>query len=137
MNERSLAYSISFSGLGLYTGQSVEMRARPTPAGTRIIFRRVDLDNFENVTFTAMNPQEDSTLTEIVTPGDAATLTSNRYEPASSYNTAPYRNQRVRRIGRQLDFLKNRLQLVQGSDEGDFDFRPSVTVRQLESRNIP
>ena len=47
MNERTLADSISFSGVGLHTGESVEMRVRPAPAGTGIIFRRVDLDNFE------------------------------------------------------------------------------------------
>ena len=47
MNERTLADSISFSGVGLHTGESVSMMVVPAPAGTGIIFRRVDLDNFE------------------------------------------------------------------------------------------
>jgi UDP-3-O-[3-hydroxymyristoyl] N-acetylglucosamine deacetylase len=47
MNERTLAGPISFSGVGLHTGESVEMTVLPAPAGTGIIFRRVDLDDFE------------------------------------------------------------------------------------------
>lgn len=47
MYERTLADSIRFAGVGLHTGQTVSMEVRPAPAGTGIVFRRVDLDDFE------------------------------------------------------------------------------------------
>ncbi len=47
MYERTLADSIEFSGVGLHTGAPVSICALPAPAGTGIVFRRVDLDNFE------------------------------------------------------------------------------------------
>jgi UDP-3-O-[3-hydroxymyristoyl] N-acetylglucosamine deacetylase len=46
MFERTLADSISFSGVGLHTGEPVSMSLVPAPPGTGIVFRRVDLDNF-------------------------------------------------------------------------------------------
>jgi UDP-3-O-[3-hydroxymyristoyl] N-acetylglucosamine deacetylase len=33
--------------VGLHSGAPVRLRVRPAPAGTGIVFRRVDLDNFE------------------------------------------------------------------------------------------
>jgi len=47
MYERTLADVISFSGVGLHTGEPVFMRIVPAPEGKGIVFRRVDLDNFE------------------------------------------------------------------------------------------
>jgi UDP-3-O-[3-hydroxymyristoyl] N-acetylglucosamine deacetylase len=47
MREQTLAAPIEFSGVGLHTGQPVTMRLLPAPAGKGIVFRRVDLDNFE------------------------------------------------------------------------------------------
>ena len=47
MYERTLRDSISFSGVGLHTGEPVSMRVVPAPAGTGIVFRRVDLEDFE------------------------------------------------------------------------------------------
>jgi UDP-3-O-[3-hydroxymyristoyl] N-acetylglucosamine deacetylase len=47
MYQRTLAGSIEFSGIGLHTGQPVSMKVGPAPAGTGIVFRRVDLDDFE------------------------------------------------------------------------------------------
>jgi len=47
MREQTLAAPIEFSGVGLHTGQPVAMRLLPAPAGKGIVFRRVDLDNFE------------------------------------------------------------------------------------------
>jgi UDP-3-O-[3-hydroxymyristoyl] N-acetylglucosamine deacetylase len=47
MYERTLAGSISFSGVGLHTGQPVSLEVGPAPEGTGIVFRRVDLDHFE------------------------------------------------------------------------------------------
>ncbi len=45
--ERTLQSDISFSGVGLHSGATVHMRLVPAPAGSGIVFRRTDLDNFE------------------------------------------------------------------------------------------
>lgn len=42
-NQNTLKESISFSGLGIHTGQEVKMKFCPAPMGTGIVFRRVDL----------------------------------------------------------------------------------------------
>ena len=47
MYERTLADAISFSGVGLHTGQPVSLKVGPAPEGRGIVFRRVDLDYFE------------------------------------------------------------------------------------------
>jgi UDP-3-O-[3-hydroxymyristoyl] N-acetylglucosamine deacetylase len=45
--EQTIAGSIAFSGIGLHSGAPVQMRLLPAQAGTGIVFRRTDLDNFE------------------------------------------------------------------------------------------
>jgi UDP-3-O-[3-hydroxymyristoyl] N-acetylglucosamine deacetylase len=45
--EQTIAGSIIFSGIGLHSGAPVQMRLLPAQAGTGIVFRRTDLDNFE------------------------------------------------------------------------------------------
>lgn len=45
--ERTIRSEIEFSGVGLHSGASVSMRLVPAPAGSGIVFRRIDLDNFE------------------------------------------------------------------------------------------
>ena len=47
ISEQTIAGPIEFSGVGLHTGENATMRILPAPAGKGIIFRRVDLDNFE------------------------------------------------------------------------------------------
>src|SRR5262247_3766612 len=47
MHEQTIASPIEFSGVGLHTGENATLRILPAPAGTGIVFRRVDLDNFE------------------------------------------------------------------------------------------
>ena len=45
--ERTIRTEIEFSGVGLHSGAAVSMRLIPAPAGSGIVFRRTDLDNFE------------------------------------------------------------------------------------------
>ena len=45
--ERTICSEIRFSGRGLHSGAEVEMRLVPAPAGSGIVFRRTDLENFE------------------------------------------------------------------------------------------
>jgi UDP-3-O-[3-hydroxymyristoyl] N-acetylglucosamine deacetylase len=47
MHEQTIAKPIEFSGIGLHTGERARLRILPAPEGKGIIFRRVDLDNFE------------------------------------------------------------------------------------------
>ena len=44
IRQRTLKNVIRATGVGLHTGQKVEMTLRPAPADTGIVFRRVDLD---------------------------------------------------------------------------------------------
>ena len=45
--ERTVRSEIEFHGVGLHSGAPVKMRLVPAPAGSGIVFRRTDLDNFE------------------------------------------------------------------------------------------
>ena len=45
--EQTIRSEIEFSGVGLHSGAPVSMRLIPAPAGSGIVFRRTDLDNFE------------------------------------------------------------------------------------------
>ena len=45
--ERTIRTEIEFNGVGLHSGAPVAMRLVPAPAGSGIVFRRTDLDNFE------------------------------------------------------------------------------------------
>lgn len=45
--EQTIRDTATFSGIGLHSGAPVGMRLVPAPAGSGIVFRRTDLDNFE------------------------------------------------------------------------------------------
>jgi UDP-3-O-[3-hydroxymyristoyl] N-acetylglucosamine deacetylase len=45
--EQTIRSDIEFRGIGLHSGAEVSMRLVPAPAGSGIVFRRTDLDNFE------------------------------------------------------------------------------------------
>ena len=45
--EQTIRSELAFSGVGLHSGAPVSMRLVPAPAGSGIVFRRTDLDNFE------------------------------------------------------------------------------------------
>ena len=45
--EQSLASIVDFKGVGLHSGAPVTLRLLPAPAGSGIVFRRTDLDDFE------------------------------------------------------------------------------------------
>src|SRR5678815_5023649 len=47
MREQTVAGPIEFNGIGLHTGEPATMRILPACVGTGVVFRRVDLDNFE------------------------------------------------------------------------------------------
>ena len=45
--EQTIAAPIELAGVGLHSGAPVKLRLLPAPAGSGIVFRRTDLDNFE------------------------------------------------------------------------------------------
>src|SRR6201986_1479677 len=45
--EQTIVEPIEFAGIGLHSGASTKMRLLPAAAGSGIVFRRTDLDNFE------------------------------------------------------------------------------------------
>ena len=47
IQEQTIRSSVGCSGVGLHSGAPVTMRILPAPAGTGIVFRRTDLDDFE------------------------------------------------------------------------------------------
>lgn len=47
MHEQTIASSVEFKGIGLHTGELATVRILPAPPAKGIVFRRVDLDNFE------------------------------------------------------------------------------------------
>ncbi|HVG26691.1 MAG TPA: UDP-3-O-acyl-N-acetylglucosamine deacetylase, partial [Acidobacteriaceae bacterium] len=45
--EYTIEAPLAFGGIGLHSGAQVSTRLIPAPAGSGIVFRRSDLDNFE------------------------------------------------------------------------------------------
>lgn len=66
--EQTIAGSILLSGIGLHSGAPVQMRLLPAPAGTGIVFRRTDLDNFE-IPATGRNVAKVSYATSLMRQG--------------------------------------------------------------------
>src|SRR5580704_7249275 len=66
--ERTIVEAISFQGVGLHSGVPVSMRLVPAPAGSGIVFRRLDLDNFE-IPATGRNVAKVSYATSLMRQG--------------------------------------------------------------------
>ncbi len=45
--EHTICEAVEFAGVGLHSGAEVRMRLLPAPAGSGVVFRRTDLDDFE------------------------------------------------------------------------------------------
>jgi len=66
--EQTVAAPIEFTGVGLHSGAPVTMRLLPAPAGSGIVFRRTDLDNFE-IPATGRNVAKVSYATSLMLQG--------------------------------------------------------------------
>ena len=62
LNQKTLSKAFTFNGIGLHSGNKVNLKVKPANPNTGIIFKRVDLNlnnliypNFENVTNTSLN----------------------------------------------------------------------------------
>jgi UDP-3-O-[3-hydroxymyristoyl] N-acetylglucosamine deacetylase len=66
--EHTIHSPLDFSGIGLHSGADVAMRLIPAPAGSGIVFRRSDLDNFE-IPATGRNVAKVSYATSLMRQG--------------------------------------------------------------------
>jgi len=66
--EQTIEAPLEFSGVGLHSGAQVTMRLLPAPAGSGIVFRRTDLDNFE-IPATGRNVAKVSYATSLMRQG--------------------------------------------------------------------
>jgi UDP-3-O-[3-hydroxymyristoyl] N-acetylglucosamine deacetylase len=67
-HEQTIESPIEFSGVGLHSGAPVTMRLLPAPAGSGIVFRRTDLENFE-IPATGRNVAKVSYATSLMRQG--------------------------------------------------------------------
>jgi len=68
IQEQTIRAEVGCAGVGLHSGARVNLKLVPAPAGTGIIFRRVDLDNFE-VEATGRNVARVSYATSLMKQG--------------------------------------------------------------------
>ena len=66
--EQTIASPLEFTGIGLHSGAPVKMRLLTAPAGSGVVFRRTDLDNFE-ISATARNVARVSYATSLMRQG--------------------------------------------------------------------
>src|ERR1700739_5006178 len=66
--EQTIAGGIEFSGIALHSGAPVQLRLLPAPAGSGIVFRRTDLDDFE-IPATGRNVAKVSYATSLMRQG--------------------------------------------------------------------
>ncbi|QMV18818.1 UDP-3-O-[3-hydroxymyristoyl] N-acetylglucosamine deacetylase [Granulicella sp. 5B5] len=66
--EHTILQPLEFSGIGLHSGVDVAMRLIPAPAGSGIVFRRSDLDNYE-IPATGRNVAKVSYATSLMRQG--------------------------------------------------------------------
>ncbi len=66
--EQTLAAPLVFSGVGLHSGAPVSMRLLPATAGSGVVFRRTDLENFE-ISATGRNVAKVSYATSLMRQG--------------------------------------------------------------------
>ncbi len=66
--EQTIAAPLQFSGVGLHSGAPVSVRLLPATAGSGVVFRRTDLDNFE-IPATGRNVAKVSYATSLMRQG--------------------------------------------------------------------
>ena len=66
--EHTIESPLSFRGIGLHSGAEVTLKLIPAPAGSGIVFRRSDLDNFE-ISATGRNVAKVSYATSLMRQG--------------------------------------------------------------------
>ena len=74
--EQTVAAPLAFSGIGLHSGAPVQLRLLPAPAGSGVVFRRTDLDNFD-IPATGRNVAKVSYATSLMRQGVLSSTTEH------------------------------------------------------------
>jgi len=119
IQEQTIRAEVGCAGIGLHSGAPVKLRLLPAPAGTGIIFRRVDLDDFE-VEATGRNVARVSYATSLMKQG---VLISTTEHLLSAFIGTGVDNAFV-----ELDNLE--LPILDGSAKPFVDMVQSVGLRQ-------
>ena len=82
LHQRTLSKPISAAGVGLHTGQRVEMTLRPASEDIGIRFRRLDIDPVQEIQANAHNVT-DTKLGTTITQNDASIMTCLLYTSPS------------------------------------------------------
>jgi UDP-3-O-[3-hydroxymyristoyl] N-acetylglucosamine deacetylase len=123
INEQTIRAEVSCAGIGLHSGASVKLRLLPAAAGTGIIFRRVDLDNFE-IEATGRNVARVSYATSLMKQG---VLISTTEHLLSAFIGTGVDNAIV-----ELDNLE--LPILDGSAKPFVDMVQSVGLKQQRKK---
>jgi UDP-3-O-[3-hydroxymyristoyl] N-acetylglucosamine deacetylase len=114
---------VSTSGVGLHTAVKSHLRLVPAPADTGIVFRRVDLDNFE-IEAHVRNVARVSYATSLMKKG--VLLSTTEHALAALYSCG------VDNVYVELDALE--LPILDGSSQPFIDMLRQAGVRKLRKR---
>jgi UDP-3-O-[3-hydroxymyristoyl] N-acetylglucosamine deacetylase len=125
VHEQTIRDAVSFSGIGLHSGAAVKMRIVPAAAGTGIVFRRVDLDDFD-IEAVGRNVAKVSYATSLMRRG---VLISTTEHVLSALMGAGIDNASI-----ELDQLE--LPILDGSAKPFLDAIHRVGIRQQRRRRV-
>src|SRR5271154_6654009 len=114
---------VQTSGIGLHTAVHSNIRLVPAPAGTGIVFRRVDLDNFE-IEAHVRNVARVSYATSLMKKG--VLLSTTEHLLAALYSCG------VDNVYIELDALE--LPILDGSSQPFIEMLEQAGVRRLRKR---
>jgi UDP-3-O-[3-hydroxymyristoyl] N-acetylglucosamine deacetylase len=123
--ERTIRTPVECSGVGLHSGAHANLRILPAPAGTGIVFRRTDLDNFE-VEAVSRNVAKVSYATSLMKQG---VLISTTEHLLSAFVGVGLDNAFV-----ELDNLE--LPILDGSAQPFIDMISSAGLRQQRRKRV-
>jgi UDP-3-O-[3-hydroxymyristoyl] N-acetylglucosamine deacetylase len=121
--QTTLERPVSTSGVGLHTAVKSHLRLVPAPADTGIVFRRVDLDNFE-IEAHVRNVARVSYATSLMKKG--VLLSTTEHVLAALYSCG------VDNVYVELDALE--LPILDGSSQPFIDMLHQAGVRNLRKR---
>ena len=73
LRQRTIKASVKTEGVGLHSGQRVELQLRPAPVGTGIVFRRTDLPNPVDIPVSAERVGDTRMASTLIASTDSAT----------------------------------------------------------------
>jgi UDP-3-O-[3-hydroxymyristoyl] N-acetylglucosamine deacetylase len=121
--QTTIAKSVATSGVGLHTAVKSKLKLVPAPAGTGIVFRRVDLDDFE-IEAHVRNVARVSYATSLMKKG--VLLSTTEHLLAALYSCA------IDNVFVELDALE--LPILDGSAQPFIEMLQQAGIRRLRKR---